>query len=214
MATGIFTLRAISLFPFPISFHFILYLGPASCLVYWPGTCCVTTAGLKCSAVLLPQPPHYRFAPLYLASDIALRCRFGASLRSCSVDSWVSLVGEEVGKCVLSQLSSSRFFSIILVPGPGGGCCGCRTRAGLSAIPDLEPDLACGCPVKWPRHSCGADMHAPGQTWDLHGHCSILQGTHAGAQAMGHGHAWTQRTRRGVRGRLGSRNFVWLGPGR
>ncbi|XP_057649630.1 semaphorin-6C isoform X1 [Chionomys nivalis] len=55
-------------------------------------------------------------------------------------------------------------------------------------------------------------MHAPGQTWDLHGHCSILQGTHAGAQAMGHGHAWTQRTRRGGRGRLGSRNFVWLGP--
>lgn len=37
-------------------------------------------------------------------------------------------------------------------------------------------------------------MHDPGQTWDLHGHCSILQGTHAGAQAMGHGHAWTQRT--------------------
>lgn len=108
----------------------------------------------------------------------------------------------------------SRYLSIILVPGPGGRCCGCGTWAGLSEIPDLEPDLACGCPVKWPRHCCGADMHAPGQTWDLHGHCSILQGTHAGAQAMGHGHAWTQRTnaKAGVRGRLGSRNFVWLGP--
>ena len=64
----------------------------------------------------------------------------------------------------------------------------------FSEIPDLEPDLASGCPVNWPWHSCGADMHAPGKTWDLYGHCSILQGTHAGAQAMGCGHAWTQST--------------------
>lgn len=109
----------------------------------------------------------------------------------------------------------SRCLSIILVPGPGGRCCGCGTWAGLSEIPDLEPDLACGCPVKWPRHRCGADMHAPGQTWDLHGHCSTLQGDTC--RCTSHG-TWTcldpENRCQGMEwgGEAGCRNSVWLGP--
>lgn len=61
-----------------------------------------------------------------------------------------------------------------------------------------------------------------GQTCMLlgrHGTCMATaapcRGTHAGAQAMGHGHAWTQRTDAKAwsgGGEAGCRNSVWLGP--